>query len=157
MYWFLQSMTGIAGCQAQRNTMSLPLRGTFFTTGFLAWRLTRRFQRGYTPLAGVWGCPPNIISTPFLARKGVRGMVEGFFNNLPVYFDFLQGYCACISPVFPRFAVCRQRPSCRVPPVWTWSAVRYRHSSRVARSSYPWLFPIGRHRVVQAVAPDCGL
>jgi hypothetical protein len=23
--------------------------------------------------AGVWGCPPAIISTPFLARKGVGG------------------------------------------------------------------------------------
>jgi len=27
-------------------------------------------------LARVWGCPPEIISPPFLARKGVRGMVE---------------------------------------------------------------------------------
>ena len=38
-------------------------------------------RRGAAPLAGVWGCPPDIISTPsvegsFLVRKGVRGMVD---------------------------------------------------------------------------------
>ena len=33
-------------------------------------------QRGGAPLAGVWGCPPDIIIAPFLARKGVRGMVD---------------------------------------------------------------------------------
>jgi|GEM_PF-7094885 len=41
-------------------------------------------QRGVAPEpalseaegTGVWGCPPDMISTPFLARKGDRGMVE---------------------------------------------------------------------------------
>ena len=32
-------------------------------------------------MAGVWGCPPGRISTPFLARKGVREMVERVFQQ----------------------------------------------------------------------------
>ena len=39
---------------------------------------------GPAPLAGVWGCPPDIIFPPFLARKGVRGMVERGFTLLEV-------------------------------------------------------------------------
>ncbi len=38
-------------------------------------------QRGEAPLAGAWGCPPDIIFSPFLARKGVRGMVERVFHH----------------------------------------------------------------------------
>ena len=33
-------------------------------------------------MAGVWGCPPDIIFPPFLDRKGVRGMVERVFHRL---------------------------------------------------------------------------
>ena len=38
-------------------------------------------QRGEAPLVGLWGYPPDISFTPFLARKGVRGMVEGVFDH----------------------------------------------------------------------------
>ena len=33
-------------------------------------------------MAGVWGCPPDIIFSPFLDRKGARGMVERVFHRL---------------------------------------------------------------------------
>ncbi len=33
-------------------------------------------------MVGVWGYPPDICFTPFLARKGVRGMVEGNLSTL---------------------------------------------------------------------------
>jgi hypothetical protein len=36
---------------------------------------------GRSPSPGVWGCPPDTISSPFLARKGVRGMVERVFQH----------------------------------------------------------------------------
>ena len=32
-------------------------------------------------MAGAWGCPPDIIFSPFLARKGDRGMVERVFHH----------------------------------------------------------------------------
>jgi hypothetical protein len=36
---------------------------------------------GRSPSPGVWGCPPDTISSPFLARKGVRGTVERVFQH----------------------------------------------------------------------------
>ena len=33
------------------------------------------------PLTGVWGCPPDTIFTPFLVRKGVRGMFRRVFQH----------------------------------------------------------------------------
>jgi len=41
-------------------------------------------RRSGAPLAGVWGCPPDIIYSPFLIRKGDRGMVKKISFPLPV-------------------------------------------------------------------------
>ena len=32
-------------------------------------------------MPGVWGTPPNPIASPFLARKGERGMVESVIKH----------------------------------------------------------------------------
>ena len=32
-------------------------------------------------MAGVWGCPPDTISTPFLVRKGVGGWSKRIFQH----------------------------------------------------------------------------
>ena len=44
--------------------------------------LRRGCAEGRIPSPGVWGCPPDAyVSSPFLARKGARGMVEVALSN----------------------------------------------------------------------------
>ena len=42
----------------------------------------RGVQRGGAPLAGVWGCPPDTISTPSWPGRGQADARKGFFSNL---------------------------------------------------------------------------
>ena len=61
------------------------------------WRYNEAKQRPFNKLLetrecpdaesgpGVWGCPPNLIYPPFLARKGERGMVETVIKHSPKY------------------------------------------------------------------------
>ena len=42
----------------------------------------RGVQGGGAPLAGVWGCPPDTISTPSWRGRGREMLEKGFFSNL---------------------------------------------------------------------------
>jgi len=60
--------------EIERDSISLPKQS-------LSRLMKKGVQRGLAPLAGAWGCPPDTNPTPFLARKGVRGMVERVFQQ----------------------------------------------------------------------------
>jgi hypothetical protein len=36
----------------------------------------RRVQRGFTPLPGVWGCPPNLKSPKIGGYRGLKSVVK---------------------------------------------------------------------------------
>ena len=61
--------------QAGRN----PLFGIFITR---SWQGAEKgVQRGEASLEGVWGCPPDTISTPFLSRNGAGGWSKTVFHH----------------------------------------------------------------------------
>ena len=67
----LQEVWGLGSAWETRRTWTAPLK-----------LLKRGSPEGAKPLlVGVWGYPPDMNSSPFLARKGARGMVERVFQH----------------------------------------------------------------------------